>query len=87
MYVYKIYPSNRPWRTIGLYNVEAPTFFRQPAHRWWGGCQPSAPAARYPPGRFLVLISVKRLSRPQGHSAVESIRTIEKSNELIGNRN
>jgi hypothetical protein len=38
-----------------------------------------------PPGRFLVLISVKRLSRPQGHSAAGRIRSIEKSNDLIGN--
>jgi hypothetical protein len=30
-----------------------------------------------PPGRFLVLISV-RLSRPQGHSAAGMIRLIEK---------
>jgi hypothetical protein len=27
-----------------------------------------------------------RLSRPQGHSAAERIRSIEKSNDLIGNR-
>jgi hypothetical protein len=31
-----------------------------------------------PPGIFLVLISVKRLSRPQGHSAAGRIRSIEK---------
>jgi hypothetical protein len=31
-----------------------------------------------PPGRFLVLISVKRLSRPQGHSAAGRITSIEK---------
>jgi hypothetical protein len=28
-----------------------------------------------------------RLSRPQGHSAAGSVRSIEKSNNLIGNRN
>jgi hypothetical protein len=39
-----------------------------------------------PPGRFLVLISVKRLSRPQGHYAAGRIRAFEKSNDLIGNR-
>jgi hypothetical protein len=38
------------------------------------------------PGRFLILISVKRLSRPQGHSAVGRIRSIDKSSDLIGNR-
>jgi hypothetical protein len=29
-------PHNRPWRTIQLWDVEAPTFSRQLAHRWWG---------------------------------------------------
>jgi hypothetical protein len=38
-----------------------------------------------PPGRFLVLISVKRLSRPQGHSAAGKIRSIEKEH-VIGTR-
>jgi hypothetical protein len=32
------YPCNRPWRHIGLWNVEAPTFSRKPAHRWRWGC-------------------------------------------------
>jgi hypothetical protein len=42
------YPCNRPWRPIGLWDVEAPTFCRQSAHRWWWGCQPYALAAFYP---------------------------------------
>jgi hypothetical protein len=43
----KSYPCNRPWRPIGLWDVEAPTFSRQSAHRWrWG--QPYAPAALHP---------------------------------------
>jgi hypothetical protein len=58
---------------------------RQSAHRWRWGCQPNVPAAFYPPGRFLVLISVKKLSRPQGHSAAGRIRSIEKIH-LIGTR-
>jgi hypothetical protein len=28
------YPCNRPWRPIGLWDVEAPTFSRKSAHRW-----------------------------------------------------
>jgi hypothetical protein len=28
------YPCSQPWRPIGLWNVEAPTFSRQSAHRW-----------------------------------------------------
>jgi hypothetical protein len=34
--------------TIGLRDVEAPTFSRQSAHRWRWGCQPYAPAYLYP---------------------------------------
>jgi hypothetical protein len=41
------------------YYVETPTFSRQSAHRWRWECQPYAPAALYPTGRFLVLISVR----------------------------
>jgi hypothetical protein len=43
----KSYPCNRPWRPIGLWDVEAPTFSIQSAHRWRWGCQPHAPAALY----------------------------------------
>jgi hypothetical protein len=49
----------RPWRPLGLREVEAPTFSRQSAHRWRQGCQPYAPAAFLPPGSFLVLIPVR----------------------------
>jgi hypothetical protein len=35
---------------------------------------------------FLVLISVKRLSRPQGHSAAGRMMSMKKSNGTIGNR-
>jgi hypothetical protein len=47
---------------------------------------PSRTGRPLPPGRFLVLISVKRLSRPHGHSAAGRIRSIEKSSDLIGDR-
>jgi hypothetical protein len=39
------------------------------------------------PARFLVRISVKRLSRPPGHSAAGRFSSTEKSNDLIRNRN
>jgi hypothetical protein len=42
-----------------LWDVEAPTFSRQSVHRLRWSCQPYAPAALYPPGRFLVLIYVR----------------------------
>jgi hypothetical protein len=40
--------SNRPWRPIGLWDIKAPTFSRQSAHRWRWGCQPHSSATLYP---------------------------------------
>jgi hypothetical protein len=55
----RIYPFNRPWRPIGLWDHEVPTFSRQSTYRWRWGCQPYAPDTPLPPGRFLVLVSVR----------------------------
>jgi hypothetical protein len=44
-----IYSCDRPWRPIGLWDVEVPIFFRQSAHRWRWGCQPYEPTALYTP--------------------------------------
>jgi hypothetical protein len=41
----KAISDNRPWRPIGLWDVEASTFYRQSVHIWRWGCQPYAPAA------------------------------------------
>jgi hypothetical protein len=40
----------------------------------------------YPQEIHLVLISVERLSRPQGHSATGRIMSLKNSNDTIGNR-
>jgi hypothetical protein len=40
----------------------------------------------YPPGDTLILISVKRLSRPQGHTAAETIKSRKNPNDPAGNR-
>jgi hypothetical protein len=42
------YPYNTPQTHIGLWDVEAPTFSRQSAHRWLWRCQPYVPTALYP---------------------------------------
>jgi hypothetical protein len=42
------YHCIRPWRPIGLWDVEASTFYRQSVHRWRWGCQPYMPALLYP---------------------------------------
>jgi hypothetical protein len=56
----KRYLCNRPWRPIEMWDIEASKFFLD-SRLTDGGkvCQPYAPATLYPPGRFLVLISVR----------------------------
>jgi hypothetical protein len=59
---------------MGLSDVGAPKFCLD--NRLTDGNEVvslTGPAAICTPGRFLVLISVKRLSRPQGHSEAERI--------------
>jgi hypothetical protein len=64
----KNYPCTRPWRPIGLWDIEAPIFSRQSAHRWRWNCQPYAPATVYSPRKFPGNHFCQRLSRSQGHS-------------------
>jgi hypothetical protein len=50
---HKVSKDYKPWRPIGLREVKAPTLLRQTANRWRQGCQPYAPAARYPQVSFI----------------------------------
>jgi hypothetical protein len=89
-YVYMLkarYPCNRPWRPISLWDVEAPTFSRQSAHRWRWGFQPYASAAFHPQEYSWYTYLCYRPSQIQGHSAAGGIRSIENSNDLTEYRN
>jgi hypothetical protein len=67
----KSYPCKRPWRPIGLWEIDAPTFCRQSTHGWRWGFQPYAPAALYSPGRCMVLISVRGSVDPRAIMRLE----------------
>jgi hypothetical protein len=54
-----MYPCNRPRKPIYLWNIEPPTFPRKSAHRWWWGFWALRVFRPLPPGRFIVLISVR----------------------------
>jgi hypothetical protein len=47
--IHNIYPRNRPWGSIGLWDAKDPTLSRQSAHRWRWSYQPYAPAELYSP--------------------------------------
>jgi hypothetical protein len=68
------------------WDVMVPTFSRQVAHRWQLGCQPYTPATVYPPGRFLVLISLRGWVGPRAIVRLEGSGQLKNSRDLNGNR-
>jgi hypothetical protein len=63
--------SKSPWRPIGLWDVEAPTFSRQSAHRLVVRLSALRVCRPLPSGRFLVLISVNDWTGPRAVARME----------------
>jgi hypothetical protein len=82
------YPCNRSWRPIDLWGIEGPTYFldNRPTDGSQSGCQPYVSAAFYPPGRFLVLVSVRGWVDSRAIVSLEVLGQFKKSSYLIGNR-
>jgi hypothetical protein len=73
---------DRLWRSIELWNVEDLVFSWQPAHRWRWGFHSYVLAALYAQRNTWY----SELSRSQNHCTAGRIKSIEKSNDVIGNR-
>jgi hypothetical protein len=73
-------------KAIGFWDVEAPTFSRQSAHRWRWGCQPYAPTTLYlqEDSWYSFLLVAELIPGPYAAGRIRSIE--KKSNNLIGNR-
>jgi hypothetical protein len=80
------YSCNRPWRPIGLRDVEGPTVSRHSAHRWRWGCQTYTPATLCPSGRFQVFISVRGWVHLTAIVLLKVLGQLKKSNRLVGNQ-
>jgi hypothetical protein len=76
-------PRNRPWRPIGLWNIEASTFSKHSAHRWWWR-QPYVSTALYLPRRFLVLISVRGWVDPRAIMWLEGLGQLKNPVTSLG---
>jgi hypothetical protein len=87
IYVYKVkHPCNRPWRTIGLWDVADPKLSVQSAHRLRLGCQPCEQAALYHQKDLLVFISVTGWVNPRTMVRLKGFGKLKKFNDLNGTR-
>jgi hypothetical protein len=80
-----IYRRNRPWRPIGLWDVEAPTLFRQSAHISEVISLTHQLATLYGQEISWVLISVRGWVDHRAIVRLEGLNQLKKSSDLIGN--
>jgi hypothetical protein len=75
----KSYPCNRPWRPIGSWDVEAPTFSLDNRITDGGEVVSLMRQPLFTPKKIPGTHLYYRLSQPQGHSVAGRIRWIEKN--------
>jgi hypothetical protein len=85
MFLLFSFPATGLERPLGLQKAEAPEFLNN-QHMKVVRLSALCTGCLYPQEGFLVLISVKRLSRPQGHNATERIKSLKNSSDSTGNR-
>jgi hypothetical protein len=78
-------PCNRPWRPIGLWDVEVPTFSLDNRLTDGGKVSLTCRPPFTPPGRFLVVISVRGWVDPRAIVRLEGLGQLKKIH-LIGTR-
>jgi hypothetical protein len=81
-----IYPCNRPWRPIGLWDVETPTFSLDNRLTDGGEIVSLTSRPSFTPQEDSWHPFILEAESTHGHSAAGRIRLIEKSNDLIGIR-